>query len=267
MRHLHSRVTAIASVLGLGLAALGASGCGLNLSLSAEARNTWERDYTLAPDGTFEIRSPNGTIELATGEGDAVTVRAERIVNAASDEAAEQALAAFEIAEEVSPDRIVIDSGQRDNGVTFNLSRKVEYRVTVPRWANVKLTGSNGTIDAEGVEGRFEASVTNGRVTAQGLGGPASVTSTNGTIALTMARLGGDIACETTNGAITLMLPDDAGAELEARVTNGRISHEGLDVKVIEESRRRLDATIGAGGPRIRLETTNGAVRVRRAGQ
>jgi hypothetical protein len=36
-----------------------------------------------------------------------------------------------------------------------------------------------------------------------------------------------------------------------------------LTVAVAEQSRRRLDGTLGGGGPLIRLETTNGAVQIR----
>lgn len=253
-----------ARALLVAVAVASAAACGLHMSLDAEARNEWTREYTLATDGTLEIRNPNGRTEIVAGDVDAVTVQAERVVNAANQEAADTALASFEIAETVSPDRVVLDSTQSGGGMSINLSRKVNYRVTLPRRANVKLTGSNGEVEVDGVEGRVEISVSNGRVTARGLGGPASVRATNGAVSVAMARLSADgVECETTNGMITLMLPRDAGADLSARVTNGGISHEGLDVQVLEESRRRLDARIGGGGPDVRLQTTNGAIRIR----
>jgi hypothetical protein len=63
-------------------------------------------------------------------------------------------------------------------------------------------------------------------------------------------------------GRISLAVPKTANAELSARVSNGAISSEGLDLRVSEQSRRRLDGRLGTGGPMIRLETTNGAIRV-----
>ena len=48
-----------------------------------------------------------------------------------------------------------------------------------------------------------------------------------------------------------------------ARVVNGAIRHEGIDLQVSEESQRRLDGRLGAGGPMIRLETTNGGITVK----
>ena len=86
----------------------------------------------------------------------------------------------------------------------------------------------------------------------------------HGTVTLNVTKHGEDgIACETTNGMISLTLPPSVNARLSARVTNGAISQEGFNLTVSEQSRRRLDATIGGGGPPIRLETTNGAIQVR----
>jgi hypothetical protein len=46
-------------------------------------------------------------------------------------------------------------------------------------------------------------------------------------------------------------------------VTNGTISTTDLSVTTAEQSRRRLEGTIGGGGPQVRLSTTNGEIRVR----
>jgi DUF4097 and DUF4098 domain-containing protein YvlB len=251
-------------IAALTLSVLTASACNLELSLQAEAKDQWKRDYPLTAGGTLEIRNTNGRIHLEAVDGDTVSIVADRVVKAATDEAAKQALADFEIRETVSADRIALDSTP-PAGITINMSRRVDFTVRLPRTAAVTLRGTNGDIEANGVGGRFEVHVTNGRVVATGLTGAASVDSTNGMVTLEVAQLGPDgIRCETTNGAITVRLPAGAGANLSARVANGRISHEGLDVKIIEESRRRLDGTIGAGGPDIRLQTTNGAIRVAR---
>lgn len=244
------------------LAATALSACHLGFSLDAEARNDWTRDYTLADGGTFEIRNTNGQVIVEVADGDGVRVEAQRVVNASTQDAADAALESFEIGEQVSPDHIVLDSTNR--GLSINLSRKVIYRVTVPRWANVTLSGTNNSVDATGVAGRFTVDVTNGRVTADGLAGPTSVETTNGAVSLGIARLGDSgLRCETTNGSMTIMLPPDVGADVDIRVTNGGISHDGLDVDVIDQSRRQLEARVAGGGPPVRLRATNGAIRLR----
>jgi DUF4097 and DUF4098 domain-containing protein YvlB len=200
---------------------------------------------------------------VETGDGDAVTIVAERIVKAATDEAAQEALDAFEIEETVSSDSIKLDSTNKSQGISFNMNRTVNYTIHLPRSANLVVRSTNGNVDVTGVGGQFDVRTTNGRVLARDLEGSAKVTATNGTVSLSMASLGRDgVNCQTTNGTITITLPTDAAADLSARVSNGAISYEGLDLRVSEESRRRLDGTIGGGGPEVRLQTTNGRIRV-----
>jgi Toastrack DUF4097 len=245
----------------LPLALLGA--CNLQFSLDAEAHDQWTRHYTLAQGGSLEIHNTNGRIQISTGDGDAVDVDATRTVKAASDEDAQNALKAFEITETVSPDRILIDSASHGLSFEINRSKRVDYVVHVPRWAAVTLATTNGTIDATGLGGPFHATATNGRIKAMALANSATVSTTNGAVTLEFARLGpDDVSCRTTNGAISVTLPRDANARITASVTNGTIRTSNLDLRTTESSRRRLDASLGTGGPLIRLQTTNGLIDV-----
>jgi hypothetical protein len=62
---------------------------------------------------------------------------------------------------------------------------------------------------------------------------------------------------------VDVTLPADLDADFSARTSNGGIRHDGLTLSVIEQSRRRLDGTLGRGGSPITLQTTNGSIRVR----
>ena len=269
----HPYMTAHLTRRGLGLAAQAAaaalilSGCNLHLSTQAEARDQWQRHYSLASGGTLEIANTNGVIEIDSTDGNDVEITADRVVQAASDQAAKDALAGFEIKETVKPDHIALDSSNHGGiNLMANMSRRVQYRVRAPRSANVRLSTTNGDINLTGphVSGTFRAETTNGRIHATGLENSAIATTTNGTITLDVTKLGEDgISCDTTNGMISLTLPPGLNARLSARVTNGAISQEGLNLNVSEQSRRRLDGTIGSGGPAIKLETTNGAIEIK----
>jgi hypothetical protein len=57
-------------------------------------------------------------------------------------------------------------------------------------------------------------------------------------------------------------VPADVNARLSARVANGGIRTNGLNVAATEQTRRRLEGTIGSGGPTIDLETTNGGIEI-----
>ena len=245
--------------------ALGA--CNLDFSNRAEAHDQWQRHYTLAQGGTFEIHNTNGAIHIEPGAGDAVEVTADRSVKASDDAAAKDALAHMEIQETVSPGQITLDNTSGGAGLSLmGLSRRIDYRVKLPAWANVTLRSTNGQIDVAGprLTGIFRASATNGRITATGLENSAVVEATNGEVRIEVNRLGEDgLSCQTTNGPIAVTVPASVNARLSARVANGGISTEGLNLTVAEQSRRRLDGTLGEGGPLIRLETTNGPVSIK----
>lgn len=257
------RLRAVSAAAAMTLVAWAAGGCGLSLSDRAEARDEWTRQYDLDAGGTVEIRNPNGTISVRAGDTAGVGVRAVRIVRAGTDEAAQSALKEFTISESVSPDRLVIDAGGEGFGISIGLSRQAQFDVTVPKGVHVVLRSSNGNVTAAGLSGRLDATSTNGTVTATDVSGPVQAGTTNGAVRLELAAVAeGGVSCETTNGAVSVTLPRTANAEIAARVSNGAIRTDGLELDITHQSRRQLDATLGAGGPRIRLETTNGAIRV-----
>ena len=249
-------------------AVLAVGGCTLNLSNKAEARNQWQRHYTLAQGGTLDVRNTNGIIRIEPADGNTVEITADRVVQAATDEAARDGLAKFDIRETVAPDHIAIDSSNRGPGVMLNLSRHADYHIRVPQWTNLTLETTNGTIDLAGprLSGTFHAETTNGSITAVGLENNTTAETTNGAVTLEVTRLGDEgLTVTTTNGAIAVALPTNLKARISARVTNGTISPQGIDLAVSEQSKHRLDGTIGGGGPSIKLETTNGGIQIKGA--
>ena len=255
--------TRTASVLASLIVAGALSGCGLNLSLHAEARDEWKKSYEVAPGAELEIRAGNGTIRVESADITTIEVVATRIVRASTDEAAKAALADFTIEEAATPAKVLLDAA-KPMGVTIGLSRTAKFDVKVPRGLKVVLKASNGEISAAGLDGDFQATTTNGTIAATEVGGAAQLASTNGTIRLDLVRVAdAGVTCETTNGTITVALPRDGAARISARVTNGGISTGDLPLQVTDQSRQRLEATLGKGGPVVRLETTNGMVSVK----
>jgi DUF4097 and DUF4098 domain-containing protein YvlB len=238
------------------------AGCNLQLSTDVEAKDEWTRSFQLTPNGAVTLKNGNGKIEVIGGDGSSVNIVAERIVKAPTEAATKEQLALFEMKEDVAADHVSIDSSTR--GISINVSRRVNYKVTMPKGASLTLDSSNGDILVTNVGGTFSAEASNGRIIATGLQSGAKATTTNGVIELTFDRVGDSgITAETTNGTILVAVPKTTNADLSARITNGAILNEGLDLKVSEQSRRRLDGTLGTGGPSIRLEATNGAITVR----
>jgi len=59
-----------------------------------------------------------------------------------------------------------------------------------------------------------------------------------------------------------LRLPVNAGARVLAHTTNSTVSTDFEVTGKGEEFKGRLEGTIGAGGPRVELITTNGAIKI-----
>jgi hypothetical protein len=237
--------------------------CNLDISSQAQAQSDWKKDYTLAAGGTLEIRNTNGLIEVDPGDGNQVSVVAERIAKAATDADAQKAAEAIEIKETVSSSGIVLDAKIAMNNL-FTGSRTVKFHVRAPKGTVLILSNTNGDINVRNMTGELKLESTNGRIKGMNLEGTTHAETTNGEVDLDYAALGtGGITAETTNGGVIITLAKDLKASVNARVTNGGISAQNLSLETTESSRRRLTGTINGGGPEIRLETTNGAVVLR----
>jgi DUF4097 and DUF4098 domain-containing protein YvlB len=141
----------------------------------------------------------------------------------------------------------------------------VDYRVSVPRGARVRVGDVNGRVEVDGVVGSVHASTVNGSVDLTRVGGPVEASAVNGSVQVDVARVDpasrNDLS--TTNGSVRLTLPRDASAEVEAHTVNGSV-HCDFDLADGSRSRRKLEGRIGAGGARFELGTVNGSARVER---
>jgi DUF4097 and DUF4098 domain-containing protein YvlB len=140
----------------------------------------------------------------------------------------------------------------------------VEFKLKVPRTAAVRLVNSNGKITVIDLQGPVKAEVSNGSVTGRGLTGPVEATTTNGSVALDIDAVPeGGIRLTTVNGGVQLALPSGAKADLQANCVNGGVSVSNLTLQNrAEQTRRRVDAALNGGGPRIELGATNGGIKI-----
>lgn len=263
-RALAARTTGLIVVVAAALLTL--AGCDLMMTdFSAQAADEWSNSYTLAAGGQVEVENVNGRIEVQPSESDRVEVRAEKIGKGPTDEAARRALARITIEERTSDDAIRISTKIEGSG-GFNMGgTEVKYYVRVPAGVKVKVDTTNGAVAADNLTAGLSAETVNGAIKGRGLAGEVSATTINGAVDIDMARLAdGGVSIETTNGGIDLTLPRDAAATVSARLANGRISTTDLELETSgEQNRRRLDGTLNGGGPRVRLETTNGGISIR----
>ena len=250
-------------------AALLASACDVNLGngdfsvgmASGRASDTWDRTYTVSPGGRVELENGNGAIDVTQATDGKLSVHAERIAKASSDEAAKQLLAKIEIVENVKPDAVRLETRAPK---VMRGGAEVKYSMKVPAGLAVHVTNTNGTVTLTGLVNAVDANTTNGGIHGENLSGTVSATTTNGGVNLTLAKLGdGGITAETTNGGMSIEIPSDSKADVTAHVVNGGIGVENLKLETVgDQSRRRVEGRINGGGPHIELSTTNGGIRL-----
>src|SRR5439155_21087591 len=108
------------------VAAMGLGGCVMDMT--ARATDEWTHTYTLSPGGEVRIANTNGRIDVEGIDGSTVEIRAERIARAITDQAARELLPRVEIKEEVTPERISVETG-RFSGIMVGGAVQVRYQV------------------------------------------------------------------------------------------------------------------------------------------
>jgi hypothetical protein len=235
---------------------------------SAERGNAGEEfrwEGRVADHGAVEIKGVNGSITAETAPGRTVEVQA--VKRGRRSDPGEVRIEVLEHGDGVTLCAVYPGPGNRctvgkegrmntrNNDVTVNFHVLVPSGVSfIGRTVNgsVKIPALESDVSIETVSGSVEVATT----------GTAQATTVNGSIkAVVGAReLNRDLNFTTVNGSIAVTLSDGVGADVRATTVNGSLTSDfPLNIQ-----RRLMTGTIGQGGASLRLETVNGAVRVRR---
>jgi len=227
------------------------------------ASDEWKRTYSLKPGGRLDIVNVSGEITVLASEGAGVEVVASREARAATDELAQEALQKAQIVEQVSPDRVSVESRlDRNNGVRQRVN--VAFTVRIPAGLTASMKTESGGLRLDRVDGVLTAQTTNGPIVGRELSGSVNASTVNGGIRIEIAKLTGDSRITAVNGPIELALAPDVNAMLEASVVNGPVLiADGMPFTATDKSPQHASGTINRGGPTITANTTNGAVRVK----
>jgi DUF4097 and DUF4098 domain-containing protein YvlB len=219
-----------------------------------------------------EIKGINGGIE-ATGTGAAeVTLRA--IKKGKKSDPTEVKIEVVEHAGGVTICAVYPSTGEPNEckpgeGGRMKVKKNdvtVEFEVEVP--AGVRFVGRtvNGGISAHGIQAAAEAHTVNGGIDIEAAGLTHAET-VNGGISARVDRADWNekLQLKTVNGGIEVSLPASTAANVKAGTVNGHIETDfPLTVKG-KFGRRRIEGSIGGGGPLLRLETVNGDIKVNKA--
>ncbi len=257
--------------------ALGILLAGLTTFALADFREDFSKTLPLKAGERFSLVNVNGNVAVSTWKENQVEIKAVKIARDDKED-----LKDVEIRVEAVPGGVAVKAVWPKFRRRFNVN--VDFEVKVPEGVNLEdvetvngevgLSGrygravagtTNGTVTVADAAGDFHASTTNGEIHADRVEGRLEAETTNGDVRLAGLAFKDGISAETTNGSITLVLtaPESLNASLIAETTNGHITLDfPVTVKNLSQSKHRVEARIGEGGPEISLHTTNGSIRI-----
>ena len=192
------------------------------------------------------------------------------------------------------------------SGFGFHQSASARLIVSVPRDVNITARTGDGSIKVERVSGRFELRTGDGGINAVDVGGELVLDTGDGSVTVEGARgrlevdtgdggvnvagrltavklhtgdgsivyraesgseMSDNWEITTGDGGVTLYLPQNFGAEIDAHTGDGSIRND-LDIlggpeRERGENRRTLRGRLGGGGREIRVRTGDGTIRFR----
>ena len=127
---------------------------------------------------------------------------------------------------------------------------------------DLSVKTSGGGIRISDVTGRVEAETSGGPIRVHDVGGPVLARTSGGAISV---RFSGppEGNLETSGGAIEAEFEEEARLTLEAETSGGRVRIED-DIRITGSiAPNRVHGSINGGGPKLRLKTSGGNVRIR----
>ncbi len=248
---------------------------GLVLWISASpgwAQSDFQWRGRLETGQTIEIKGINGDIRATasqSGEVDLTAVRSARRSNP-NDVRIEvvphaggiTVCAIYPTAPGRDPNRCEPGDAGRNN--SQNNDTVVHFDVRVPDGVGFLGRTVNGEVSGESLHGDAEARTVNGSVRLTTTG-RAVASTTNGSVSVSMGRADwpNGATFRTVNGGITLTLPGELSAKIQAEMLNGTLSSD-FPISVVSSTMnpRRLSGTIGGGSRELNVSTVNGSIRL-----
>ncbi len=219
------------------------------------------REATLPAGGLLAVDArPNGGIEVHGWDRDEVRLRVKIVVTADS-EAEARDMAGEVRVETAGTVRAVGPGRSRSHGWYAS------FRLDVPRNAQLRLQADNGGLHLGQVAGDVELHTVNGGLHVDHVGGHVHGETVNGGVHVALSGSewqGQGLELRTTNGGLHLEIPAGYNARLEAGTVNGGVDSDLPLTTRGHHAGGRIETDLGHGGRLIRVETTNGGLRLQR---
>ena len=130
----------------------------------------------------------------------------------------------------------------------------------------LKMNTGDGAINVEGAEGQLDLETGDGGVAVTGKLTALRMHTGDGSIAYHAApgsSMEDDWTISTGDGTVSLYLPSDFNAEIDAHTGDGSVSNELKLTSGSGADRRSVRGRLGSGGRLLRVRTGDGSIRLR----
>jgi hypothetical protein len=226
------------------------------------ARHCEVREQTVPSIGRLNIDvGQNGGLTIKGSQRGDVLIRA-RIEASAENESAAATMVS----------RVMIDGSGGEVRATGpeqgnNSWWSVSYEILVPQATDLKMKTNNGGINISDVRGQIHFDAVNGGVNLKRVNGDVSGATVNGGIQVELAGAiwnGRQMELSTHNGGVTVAMPSQYSAHIQAETGMGHIQSDFPVPPDGNGRSRKLDFSVGSGGPPMHITTGNGSITLKR---
>jgi DUF4097 and DUF4098 domain-containing protein YvlB len=158
-------------------------------------------------------------------------------------------------------------NGDNNNGGRSGDRFDVEmrYTVRVPAGARLTVDDVNGSVTVTGADADSHVNTVNGDVIFEGVGA-SSLETVNGKVVATLTGPAweGTMSVETVNGAVELTFPASLSADISGETVNGTVNSDFPITIEKGWGPKSFNGRIGAGGRKLKIETVNGAIALKK---
>lgn len=233
----------------------------------------WTYRAHVAPGQTVWVRDMRGSITVEPGRGESLIVTAvKHFSDSDPDEvhlltvATNDGIAICAVWDENGEGRC----GPGDEykaGNAHDNDVAVEFTVRLPRGVQIRATTVTGAVSVAGATAPILAGTVDGAVDAETMNGPLHAYSVNGSVRAAVRGFGdtGAVKVTTVNGSVTLELPAELDATVNAKTINGAITSDFPLTTTGKLVAHRATGDIGQGGRRVEVTAVNGSIQLKRA--
>jgi hypothetical protein len=230
------------------------------------ARHCEIREQSLASIGRLSLDAgQNGGATIKGWLRGDVLIRAR--VDASGDTESAAAILASRVTVDGSGGQVRATGPESGNNSWWSVS----YEIFVPQVTDLTLKTNNGGITVSDVRGQIHFDANNGGVHLKRVVGDVTGATVNGGIQVELAGTmwdGRQMELSTHNGGVTVAMPAQYSARIQAETGMGRIQSDfPVNMQGLlqaSDRTRKLDFNVGAGGAPIHITTGNGSIRLKR---